>query len=60
MSASALAAAEKPSLPPLPEYRAPRAATPPKIDGEIDEAAWAAAPSAGDFVFTWYRSGRKE
>lgn len=58
--AVALAAAERPSLLPLPEYRAPRAATPPKIDGELDEQAWAAAPAAGDFVFTWYQSGRKE
>ncbi|MDQ3266463.1 MAG: carbohydrate-binding family 9-like protein [Myxococcota bacterium] len=28
----------------LPEYRAPRAAQPPRIDGVLDDAAWAAAP----------------
>ena len=55
-----LGAAEAPALRPLPEYRAPRAATPPRIDGAFDEPAWAAAPAAGDFVFTWYKSGRQE
>ena len=33
--------------PPLPEYRAPHAATPPRIDGRLDDPAWAAAPLAG-------------
>ncbi len=30
--------------PSLPEYRAPRAAQPPRIDGVLDDAAWSAAP----------------
>lgn len=46
--------------PPLPEYRAPRANTPPLIDGRLDDPAWAAAPLAGDFVFTWFREGIRE
>jgi hypothetical protein len=52
----ALAAA----TPPLPEYRAPRAPTPPRIDGQLNDPVRAAAPLAGDFVFTWYREGRRE
>ena len=55
-----LGAAETAALRPLPEYRALRAPIPPRIDGEFDEPAWAAAPSAGDFVFTWYKAGRQE
>ncbi|MEN9813946.1 MAG: hypothetical protein RL479_2632 [Verrucomicrobiota bacterium] len=46
--------------PPLPEYRAPRAPTPPRIDGRLDDPAWAAAPLAGDFVFTWFKAGTRE
>ena len=36
----------------LPVYRAPRAATPPVVDGALDDAAWATAPAvqlAGSF-----------
>ncbi|MFZ9746186.1 MAG: carbohydrate-binding family 9-like protein, partial [Opitutaceae bacterium] len=46
--------------PPLPEYRAPRTATPPRIDGRLNDPAWATAPLAGDFVFPWHREGRRE
>ncbi|MDA1313118.1 MAG: carbohydrate-binding family 9-like protein [Acidobacteria bacterium] len=30
------------------------------VDGKLDEAAWAAAASAGDFHFNWWKSGEKE
>lgn len=30
--------------PPLPEYRTPKTAKPPAIDGKLDDAAWKAAP----------------
>ena len=44
----------------LPEYTVLRAATPPVIDGKLDEAAWAAAPAIRDFVFPWWKEGKKE
>ncbi len=36
---------EGPKEQPLPEYRTPRAAKPPTIDGKLDDAAWKAAPA---------------
>ncbi|MSU49362.1 MAG: hypothetical protein EXS37_09800 [Opitutus sp.] len=43
-----------------PEYTILRAGTPIKVDGKLDEAAWFAAPHVGDFVFTWWKQGKKE
>lgn len=43
-----------------PEYSILRAAAPIKVDGQLDEAAWFAAPHVGDFVFTWWKQGKKE
>lgn len=43
-----------------PHYTVLRAAAPLTIDGQLDEAAWFAAPHVGDFVFTWWKEGRKE
>jgi hypothetical protein len=56
------AAGQSPAAPksPLPEYTIFRAPVPPTLDGRLDEAAWAAAPTVGDFVFTWWKEGRKE
>jgi hypothetical protein len=39
-----------PETAPRPMLRAARAARPPSVDGRLDEAAWAAADSADDFV----------
>ncbi len=44
----------------LPSYTAYRAATPPKIDGRLDEPAWFAAPSLKLREFPWHTQGRKE
>lgn len=43
-----------------PQYTILRAGTPITIDGKLDEPAWFAAPHAGDFVFTWWKEGKKE
>ncbi|MBI5691277.1 MAG: carbohydrate-binding family 9-like protein [Verrucomicrobia bacterium] len=43
-----------------PEYTVLRAATPPVIDGRLDEAAWFGAPDVGEFVFTWWKAGTRE
>jgi hypothetical protein len=43
-----------------PEYTILRAASPLKVDGKFDEAAWFAAASVGAFVFPWWKEGRKE
>jgi hypothetical protein len=43
-----------------PEYTILRAGAPLRIDGKLDEAAWVAAPAVGDFVFTWWKQGKKE
>lgn len=48
------------ALPPPPAYQALRAESPITIDGKLDEPAWFAAPSAGDFEFPWWKSGKKE
>jgi hypothetical protein len=56
-----LPAADGPAgAPRQPEYTVLRAATPPEIDGRLDEAAWFAAPAVGAFTFTWWKEGRKE
>lgn len=43
-----------------PKYTIHRAAMPITIDGRLDEPAWIAAESVGDFRFGWYKSGKKE
>lgn len=43
-----------------PEYRAGRAIEPITIDGQLNEPAWFAAPSVGEFHFTWYQAGEQE
>lgn len=43
-----------------PTYRIGRTATPIRIDGQLDEAAWQDAPSVGEFQFPWWQQGRKE
>ena len=45
---------------PLKEYRINRAPSRIVIDGKLDDAAWRAAPSMGDFVFNTYTAGEKE
>jgi len=60
---SALLCACAPSTSPAdekPRYTILRTPTPIKIDGKLDEKAWAAAESVGDFQFAWYESGKKE
>jgi hypothetical protein len=44
----------------VPDYTILRAAAPLTIDGKLDELAWFAAPSVGDFVFPWWKEGKKE
>lgn len=41
-------------------YTVKRATEPIVLDGILDEADWAAAAPAGDFVFPWWTSGEKE
>lgn len=41
-------------------YTIQRTAAPLKIDGKLDEPAWFAARSVGDFQFAWYESGKRE
>ena len=43
-----------------PSYDIFRTEEPIMIDGKLDEAAWAAAASAADFHFNWWKSGEKE
>lgn len=45
---------------PHARYTIQRAAAPIVIDGVLDEPAWRAAPSMGDFHFNWYQAGEKE
>ena len=45
---------------PIPKYTIFRASTPLTIDGQLDELEWFAAPAVGDFVFPWWKDGRKE
>src|SRR5688500_14764372 len=43
-----------------PSYTAYRVGSPITIDGKLDEPAWFAAPSVGEFQFPWWKSGKKE
>ena len=43
-----------------PRYTIRRVATPVKIDGRLDEAAWKAVPSVGAFRFPWFKQGKPE
>ena len=43
-----------------PSYDILRTREPIVVDGKLEEAAWAAAASAGDFHFNWWKSGEKE
>lgn len=43
-----------------PSFEIPRAGTPIRIDGKLDEPAWAAAPSFRLEEFPWWKSGAKE
>jgi len=44
----------------VPQYTIHRATSPVTIDGRLDEPAWKAARSVGDFVFPWWEKGKKE
>lgn len=44
----------------LPQYTVKRTTGKIIVDGVLDEGDWAAAESAGDFVFPWWTSGEKE
>lgn len=50
--ALAQAQAQRTDLPPLPTYEVHRTATPPLIDGKVDDAAWQAAKPV-TFIFPW-------
>ena len=41
-------------------YDIHRVTSPITIDGKLDEGAWKAAPSVGDFDFPWFKEGGKE
>jgi hypothetical protein len=43
-----------------PTYEIARASSPVVIDGKLDEPAWRAARSVGDFTFLWVKDGAKE
>ncbi|MFW6171241.1 MAG: carbohydrate-binding family 9-like protein [Planctomycetota bacterium] len=43
-----------------PRHVISRASTTITIDGRLDEAAWKAAKSVGDFKFPWWENGKKE
>jgi len=43
-----------------PEYKVYRTTGEIIVNGILDEADWAAAPSAGDFRFPWRTDGEKE
>lgn len=43
-----------------PSYEIRRAGMPIQMDGKLDEPAWLAAPSLGEFVFPWSKEGKKE
>ena len=44
----------------LPSYTIHRAGMPITIDGRLDEPAWVAAASVGEFRFAWWKAGKKE
>ena len=46
--------------PPLPTYTIKRATGKIVIDGVLKERDWKAAKSVGDFVFPWWKEGKKE
>ena len=43
-----------------PSFEIPRAGTPIRVDGRLDEPAWLAAPSLSLNEFPWWKSGAKE
>jgi len=43
-----------------PQYEIVRTGTPIKIDGQLDEPAWLAAPEVGIFHFPWFKEGARE
>jgi Carbohydrate-binding family 9 len=43
-----------------PAYEVRRAGSPIVIDGYLDEPAWVAAPTIGEFSFPWWKEGKKE
>jgi hypothetical protein len=45
-------------LPPRPHLRAIRVASPPEIDGQLDDAAWAAAPITDSFTQKFPHAGQ--
>lgn len=45
---------------PAPSYVICKAAEPIDLDGRLDEPAWFAAASLGDFQFPWFKAGRRE
>jgi hypothetical protein len=52
--------AQRSNLPPIPSYEVHRAKTPPRIDGTLDDAAWADAKPV-TFVFPWEnQTGKKQ
>jgi hypothetical protein len=56
----AWAQAQRTGLAPVPAYQVHRAATAPRIDGKLDDAAWQAAQAA-TFVFPWDgQTGKKQ
>lgn len=54
-----IAPAVEPEFKP-PVYEIHLTGGPIKIDGKLDEPAWFAAPSVGEFHFPWHKSGQKE
>src|SRR3954462_7513222 len=51
-AAPVLAQTQRTDLAPLPTYEVHRTATPPRIDGRVDDAAWQSA-KAVTFIFPW-------
>lgn len=59
-AAPVLAQAQRPGLAPLPTYEVHRTKAAPRIDGQLDDAAWQAA-KAVTFVFPWAsQTGKKQ
>ena len=60
LAATPAFAQQRTHLPPLPVYEVHRAKTPPRIDGRLDDAAWAAATPV-TFIFPWPdQTGKKQ
>ncbi|MDA0659086.1 MAG: carbohydrate-binding family 9-like protein [Planctomycetota bacterium] len=53
-------AAAPPSVAELPHYQVQHTTEPIRIDGQLDEAVWFAAPDMGNFHFPWFQSGKRE